>query len=165
MKFILLILILALLIPISLFAEQKSGYSGVAFASEDPVVIDVDYMYSTMIYISFDAPENGWVAFDYSFFTETEIYCLELLLSEVRGEDDIPDESRGISNVINYIPDCPTRWNQVMPVSEGMNNYALSVKTCARKDANNTDEKTTVTFRNVNISATFIHEYYGTIRN
>ncbi len=85
------------------------------------------------------------------------------MLSEVRKDGEISDESKGPSYVMDYFPASPMTWRQVMQVGEGMNYYGLFIKdgSIRKDDDDQSKEKYLTTFRNVNISAVFISEYYG----
>ena len=135
--------------------------AGVNYVYDDQVDLDLDFYYTTLTYLPVYAPANGWIAFDYSFYMEDEAYCMQLLLGETREEGGIPDE-RGVSHVTTYTTSSPITWHQIMPIDSGTTWYALSVKSCARDGEESAeDEKVMVTFRNVNLSATFYPVYYG----
>ncbi|MFH2037529.1 MAG: hypothetical protein ABIJ45_14095 [Candidatus Zixiibacteriota bacterium] len=134
--------------------------SGVSYSTLDPVAIDIDGSWTTMIGVSITAPDYGFVALDYSFYTQTETSYFELLLGELMKDGDSPEDSKDPSYVTVYDPSSPTSWHQVMSISPGTHYFSLAVRYGPR-DENNTDDKALVTFRNVNLSVTFHPNYYG----
>jgi hypothetical protein len=121
---------------------------GVAFAHYDSRAIDVGFTSSNLITVGLYAPSNGFANIAYSFYCTTD-YCLELSLTS-----GVP---RATSIVYEFTTDSPMSWFQTVSVVEGYNEIELTVRGCVREG----DDKAVVNFNNINLSATFIPEYYG----
>jgi len=127
---------------------------GVAWVHHDLVTIDVDAFYSTLAWVYIDAPADGYVSIDFSFFVNSEAYCMQYAIGDMVLKT-------AWSEITAYTTDSPMSWNQIFPIDSGANYYNLSVRGCLRDE---TADKYNVDFSNVNLSATFIPNYYGSIR-
>jgi len=122
---------------------------GVSFAHYDTRAIDVGFAYSNLITVSLYAPSSGFANITYSFYSTTD-YCLELNLFS-----GVP---RANSIVYEFTTDSPMSWSETVTVAEGYNEIELQVRGCVREGD---EDKAIVNFNNINMSATFIPEYYG----
>jgi len=123
---------------------------GVAYSHYDSQVVDVGYSYDDLIWVGINAPDDGWVSLSFSFYVATEAYCMQFSLS---------DSQRDQSVIWSYTVDSPNSWTQIFPCDSGITYYSLDVKSCARDK-----EKYSVTFKNVNLSATYFPANYGITR-
>ena len=128
--------------------------SGVNYVHYDSRTVNVGASFEDLIGVAIDAPADGWVAVDFSFYVYTEAYCMQFSLN-------YPSEPRAQSLILSYTVDAPTSWHQVFPVDSGFNYFDVDVMGCIREGDT---EKYDVTFRNVNMSLTYFPMSYPVIR-
>jgi hypothetical protein len=129
---------------------------GVAYQTIPTRTIDVGFSYSNLITLYFDAPAAGWVNVNFSFYVNTESYCLMYQIY-----DEILDKSvdeRYVQEIFQYSTDSPFSWNIVFEAVEGLNTIRLDVRSCARDQ-----ERANINFRSINIAAQYYPENYTVI--
>jgi len=127
---------------------------GVAYVHWNSRIIDVGSSWSNMAWFRLYAPDNGWVKVEFSHYVSTETYCL---MYEI--EWGVPRDDRAESTIMSYTSDQPISWSQIFYVSEGANDFYLNVKYCLRDQ-----ERSNITFENINFQGTYFPEYYGDLR-